>query len=381
MKMNKLVVLAVAVLSLASCGEKTPTSAEFTLANLGNDVEFHTDVQLNKFINNKEQVLSSTVTLPYLDGLSYREDYSKPKEIELSWEVKTDQGSLNSFNVFVSEDENFSDQYFLGTNNTKVSFKNPKINTTYYWKVVSRNFESGVATFKTNDTFLRNIDIDGIKNVRDLGGYGHIKQGLLYRGAAFETYDDKTGVTVNVTDEGKATAIHQLGIRTEVDLRKNDSSKENWEITASELGGGVSYVALPMYYGGNNIVEFKNDSYDNPARIKDFFNILANRDSYPVYFHCVHGKDRTGALAYTVEALLGVEEDYLYLDYLFSNFAQTNYNMKPSGIDGNYGKTYHNYLSSDTSLTLAERVYRYLNEVVEIPTATLDRVIEILQDN
>ena len=379
MKTNKLVILGVAILSLASCGEKAPTSAEFTLANLGNNIEFHTQVQLDRFINNKEQVLSSTVTLPYLDGLSYREDYSRPNAIELSWEVKTDQGSLKDFSIQISENQDLSSAYYLTSNDTEVSFINPKINTTYYWRVSSGDFQSSIASFKTNDTFLRNIDIDGIKNVRDLGGYGHIKQGLIYRGAAFETYDDKTGVTVNITDQGKQTVLNQLGIKTEVDLRKDDDSKENCEITASEVSG-VAYLALPMYYGGNNIVEYKDDNFDNPARIKDFFYLLSNISNYPVYFHCVHGKDRTGALAYTIEALLGVEEDYLYLDYLFSNFAQTNYNMKPSGIDGNYGKTYHNYLKDDTTLTLSERVYRYLHEVVGVPTETLDSVIYILSD-
>ena len=140
-----------------------------------------------------------------------------------------------------------------------------------------------------------------------------------------------------------------------------------------------------MYYGGNNVLTYStavdpDAKYDNPARFKDFFNTLNDVNNYPVYFHCTHGKDRTGGIAYVVEALLGMDEESMYRDYLFSGFASaSDYVMKPTGISGNYGKTLAEYKKEDTSLTLAQRTYAYLNEVLEIPTTQLDNIISILK--
>ena len=54
--------------------------------------------------------------------------------------------------------------------------------------------------------------------------------------------------------------------------------------------------------------------------IKKVFEIFADRDNYPMYFHCNIGTDRTGMIAYLLNAYLGVNEVNLYFDYLFSNF-------------------------------------------------------------
>ena len=59
-------------------------------------------------------------------------------------------------------------------------------------------------------------------------------------------------------------------------------------------------------------------------KIKEFFELLDNEDKYPMYIHCSEGKDRTGCLAYLVEALMGEDEDTLYRDYLFSNLANSS---------------------------------------------------------
>lgn len=369
--------LFVSVMALASC-KKAPT-ATFTMEKEQNNVEFHTEEQLVNFINNIETVLEDERMLSYLSFMTdTKKDYTVPKGIELSWEVTTTEGlELTAFDVEVAEKEDFSDKYVIHTEEKSVLFQNAKINTKYYWQVVSGDYKSEVGTFTTSNTFFRTLAVGGVKNVRDLGGYGHIKQGLLYRGGAFETYDDKTGeVTIDITDEGKEVIKNQLKIKTEVDVRKNGSSHENCDLTASSVEG-VNYVSLPMYYGGKNVLTYQNDEFDDPARVKDFIELLADEENYPVYFHCSHGKDRTGGLAYVVEALLGVDEDYLMCDYLFSSLAAYNYRMKPSGVNGNFGKTLHKYLE-DEEMDFSLRTYKYLNEVLGISETTLNSVISIL---
>lgn len=369
--------LFISVLALASCQKQE--TATFTIEKERNNVEFHTEDQLTYFINNMEEVLEDERMLGYLSFMTdTKKDYTIPQGIELSWTVETTNGlELKEFTVEVSESETFEDKYVLHTDTNSVIFQNAKISTTYYWRVSSGSFVSEVGSFSTNGTLFRTLVVDGVKNVRDIGGYGHIKQGLLYRGGAFESYDSKTEtVTTDITEAGMDVIKNQLKIKTEVDLRKNDDSHENCDLTSSSVEG-INYVNLPMYYGGKNILIYKSDDFDDPARIKDFFELLANEENYPVYFHCVHGKDRTGGLAYIVEALLGVEETYLYGDYLFSSLAAFNYRLKPSGINGNFGKTLHNYLQ-DEEMDYSVRVYKYLNEVVEIPANVLDSVINIL---
>jgi len=216
--------------------------------------------------------------------------------------------------------------------------------------------------------------------VRDIA-YHKIKQGLIYRGPSFETFDDDSQkVITNITNKGKNTIKSQLKIKTEVDLRKNVTSSdpvpENCNITKSAIDG-VTLKALPMYYGGQNILTYVGNGYDNPARIKDFFYILGEKDNYPIYVHCSQGKDRTGCLAYLLQALLGEDEDTRYRDYLFSNLANTTYNMKATGISGTYGKTLSQYKTDGE--TFMEATYRYLNKAIGVSTSTLDAVINLLK--
>ena len=50
------------------------------------------------------------------------------------------------------------------------------------------------------------------------------------------------------------------------------------------------------------------------------FDILAQETSYPLYFHCIHGADRTGTLAVLIEGLLGVSEEDIVKDYELTSF-------------------------------------------------------------
>ena len=308
-------------------------------------------------------------------------DYTKPIPVNLSWTVSLDKGSINEYKVLLSEKSDLTDAREYKANSTSIDVTNLKLDTTYYYQVSYKGFKSNVYSFKTNNTVIRGIDVDGVKNVRDLGGFFNLKQGMLYRGGEFESYDKyKDTLTTLITEKGKQTIKNELGIKTEVDLRKNDNdSKENGLITKSSVDG-LNYVQLPMYYGGENLIEYRDDTFDDPARIKDFFELLANENNYPVYFHCSQGKDRTGILAYLVTALLGASKDNLYKDYLYSNLADISYDLKMSGIDGKYGGTldeYHNTLPEGT--TFAEAVYKYLNEVIGVSTQNLDSVISLLE--
>ena len=182
------------------------------------------------------------------------------------------------------------------------SFYNLFIGRTYYWTVSALDDEgdtstSAVATFKTAAQAPRNLYVDSVTNVRDLGGWktedgGRVRQGLLYRGARLND-DFSTDATVSAA--GIKTLCEELGIKTELDLRQTQAvsnRNESGGRTTSPLGAGVSYLAYPM--------EYKDLITDarNIQRVREVFALLADESNYPIYFHCSIGTDRTGLIAW-----------------------------------------------------------------------------------
>lgn len=50
-----------------------------------------------------------------------------------------------------------------------------------------------------------------------------------------------------------------------------------------------------------------------------FFKLLANREVYPLLFHCSAGRDRTGVAAAMLLELLGVDREHIVADFVESN--------------------------------------------------------------
>ena len=53
---------------------------------------------------------------------------------------------------------------------------------------------------------------------------------------------------------------------------------------------------------------------------RKFFRLLQDESVYPVVFHCSAGQDRTGSLAYILEALLGVDDEHLADEWAYTGF-------------------------------------------------------------
>lgn len=97
-----------------------------------------------------------------------------------------------------------------------------------------------------------------------------------------------------------------LGIKTDLDLR---SIPECGGMTASPLGEGVKWVHIPSF-------DYENMQTANGKKaFAESFRLLLDEKNYPIVFHCVHGRSRTGSLAFILNGLLGVDEDELYRDW------------------------------------------------------------------
>ena len=149
----------------------------------------------------------------------------------------------------------------------------------------------------------------------------------------------------------------------------------------SVLSNDVHYYQYPMAYGGNNILTFKGKlsgddyEYDNPAMIKNVMLLFSDATNYPIVFHCSIGKDRTGCIAYLLEGLLGFDQETMYRDYMFTNFADAGM-CKMTDITSRYGKTIDEYTNGDT---LQQKVFNYLKDEIGVPEENLNNFINILK--
>lgn len=228
------------------------------------------------------------------------EDTSRPCKIVFRWEATDGLASV----IEISENEDFSKIFLSGKGKNLFEAYNFEIGRKYFWRVRNAKEESGVFSFSTEDAAPRFLYFDGTTNVRDLGGYitedgNRIKQGLLYRGAELDMHDGL------LTLDGKYTMHDVLGIRTDLDLRGEAIGFAN----ESPVGEDVKYVQVALRAYEDYI---KEGNFENVARI---FDLLSDRENYPLYFHCWGGADRTGCLAFTIEAILGLAEERLMQDF------------------------------------------------------------------
>ena len=90
--------------------------------------------------------------------------------------------------------------------------------------------------------------------------------------------------------------------------------------------------------------------------ITKVFEVLADENNYPLFFHCSIGTDRTGLISFLVNGLLGVNEEDLYRDYLFSNFGDIGSDRKLEDIL----EDYVNLIKEQNGSSLQEKVENFL---------------------
>lgn len=291
-----------------------------------------------------------------------KKELSRPEGIAVTW---TEQRKA-PYRVEIGE-AGADDALTFDAPTSPFVFYNAKVGCTYRYTVTDADGNLVTeGSFDTPAQAPRNLRIDGVTNARDLGGWmtsdGPVRQGLLYRTAKYNADESTEAV---VTAEGIRTALTQLGIRTELDLRTTDDN-ENGGITQSPLGDSVRYISFPMQSGGN-ILSL------NRALLPELFAILGDENNYPLVFHCSIGTDRTGMVAFLIGALLGVAEEDLYRDYLFSNFGEIGGMRTPSAVN--------NYLTALRACegdTLSQKAYRYLVDA-GVSAADLDTFIALMK--
>ena len=290
------------------------------------------------------------------------------------------------------------------TKKTKISLENFEIARTYEW-TVSDGKDMVKGTFRTEDRAPRMVHLEGVPNMRDLGGRiglggCRVKQGLVYRSAglnnnanSYYTQEEimnmyKSGTLVDsvpemsrkeakaivadldagkkadtkhlvkkwypgaarLNDTTRAFAKKEFGIKTDLDLR---TARECYGMSGSPLGPDVKWAHVPSSaYGG------MQDKGGKDA-FKECFKVFLDEKNYPIVFHCIAGADRTGSLAYILNALLGVDDAELLLDWEVTAFQNSNHKFAHAS---RYDKLVEGFLKFPGANT-TEKVAEYVKSL------------------
>ena len=383
-KILALLLACLTLLPLASCGRTTPDAttaattaepAKYTVVlNAPKSTAIHTPLQASYLADG--DVFS---VLTYADK-GGKEELSRPVPITLTWDIETElaQPDIRMYTIRIWREANPLDAITatLPKSTKEYDFYNAMIGTAYRWTVSAidgdgKTYVSDAARFETEDKCPRNLSVDGVTNVRDVGGWktadgGRVRQGLLFRGAKLAANGD--GKKILITEKGIMTLRDELGVKSEIDLRLESRLGG---LTASPLGNTVRFFSRPMEDDYNTMFSTEK----NLRNVRDVFALLADESNYPIYFHCSIGADRTGMIAWLVNGLCGVPEEDLWRDHLFTNFGEIN-GTRTTGIR----KAYVDKLEAAPGKTFAEQIFNYLKDTVGVPESDLRAVIRIMKE-
>ena len=173
------------------------------------------------------------------------------------------------------------------------------------------------------------IVLEGVSNLRDLGGWPtadgrRVKRGQVFRSAA-----------LHAVTPGDIAALHALGVKHIVDFR-GDGERVRWPTKLIEgvtihaltivptIGASLSELVSDPNSTSEDVVRVMRQAYgsyitDWHYRYAAMFDLLLHETPAPLLFHCTAGKDRTGVAAMLLLSALGVEEEVIRDDYLATN--------------------------------------------------------------
>ena len=299
-----------------------------------------------------------------------------PAPLTLTWEDSVD-ALYYEIEIGLKEDLSDAKTYLTFSNSLELDdlFAAKK----YYYRITAKGGAQTVRsrTFTVNTAAMpRAINVPDVLNTRDVGGYFtvdgqyQVKQGLIYRGGY-------------VKPAGVDTLLNTYGIKTDLDLRGADGTvwvdhQVGGTPIGSDLGDSVNYILTkcPWYWNTTSGVVSNDQTYREG--LLQSVQALAVKENYPIYLHCSVGRDRTGTLVFLLNALLGVGEKDLYMDYEFTYFtgAVTDKGNIASAIDG-FANLYNQVAKYNSAKTVQEGAEKFLLDL-GVTAAEIATIREIM---
>lgn len=156
------------------------------------------------------------------------------------------------------------------------------------------------------------LDLEGVVNARDVGGYpagaaDTLRWRVLFRGG------DLSGLTQQGCDEFVA-----LGVSTVIDLRMESAQSSSPPAPCVRQNAEVVSVAMPKLLPANeeNYLALMGAA---EGVLPTMFHALSEADAAPVYIHCVIGRDRASFAVALVMAAVGADRQVILEDFRLSN--------------------------------------------------------------
>ncbi len=290
----------------------------------------------------------------------------RPQKTRLSWNCTEPGATGVVWSVKVRRAKDGAVVFTAKTRKNSIEIDNLEIACAYKWRVKGRVGSGPLlraeGTFRTEDIAPRLMHLSRVHNMRDFGGRvgiggRRVRQGILYRSAGLNANARKSKSKgkmvpgrVTLTDASRAYAKGVLGIRTDLDLR---SDRECFGMTGSPLGPEVKWIHI------------SSSAYSGMGREKGkkafakAFRVFLDEKNYPMVFHCIAGADRTGSLAFILNALLGVDEEELWRDWEGTGFQSGNVSFNHRARFDKLVKVFDAFPGA----TIHERVAAYVKSV------------------
>ncbi len=242
----------------------------------------------------------------------------------LKWEVSPDQeGDIDIYSSL--SDSSITN--FTPVTTTKIANQVMRLNPTgsglrEYFILRTSGVQSGIVANRV-------IEMNNIKNFRDIGGYftsdeKQIKWGQIYR----------SGNLSNATlyDQEK---IRRLKIKTVIDFRSEKTiatypillhpSITKFSIPLAPMDSEkLDHQLLKEGFSRSDAILYVQESYvdiveNHKEQFGEMFDILTNDANYPILLTGSLGKDGVGLASFFILYALGVPHSYLEQDYMLSN--------------------------------------------------------------
>ncbi|HEY1967723.1 MAG TPA: tyrosine-protein phosphatase [Pseudonocardia sp.] len=174
---------------------------------------------------------------------------------------------------------------------------------------------------KVADRWVR---LEGVENVRDLGGLplrngGRTRFGQVLRSARLH----------ELTDSDVEFLTQKYGVRTVIDLRAPAEVELDGPTPLERAGVRTEHLSvlptgqrpIPREDEDPKLFSYRGYLTDRPENMLAAIRLLTEPDAGPALVHCAAGKDRTGVFCALVEDAVGVARDAVVEDYALSNEA------------------------------------------------------------
>lgn len=167
----------------------------------------------------------------------------------------------------------------------------------------------------------RRLELEGVHNFRDIGGYDTQSGGRVARGRVFRA-DGLNRLTSRDVER-----VRGLGLQTVIDLRSTHEVESHGTFPVDQHPVDFHHIPtgdvtrkrpdLPdvaddadvLRYSYQRMLELSVD------QLRTAFTLVAQRSTEPLVYHCTAGKDRTGVLTMLVLGCLGVSQHDIASDY------------------------------------------------------------------